>query len=74
MMPSSCDGCGLAFSLPHALDCYKGGLVTQHHNKVQDALGDLAALANKHVIHELVVHEGNAEVPALVTDLGIRDV
>ena len=34
MMPSSCDGCGSAFSLSHALDCRKGGLVTQHHNEV----------------------------------------
>ena len=34
MMPSSCDGCGSAFSLSHALDCCKGGLVTQRHNEV----------------------------------------
>ena len=74
MMPSSCDRCGSAYSLSHALDCRKGGLVTQHHNKVRDALGDLAALAYKDVIHEPVVHKGNAEVSALVADLGIRGV
>ena len=45
VMPSSCDGCGSAFSLSHALDCRKGSLVTQRHNEVRDALGDLAALA-----------------------------
>ena len=66
MMPSSCDGCGSAFSLSHALDCRKGGLVTQRHNEVQDALGDLAALAHKDVICEPVVREGNAEVSALL--------
>ena len=60
IMPSSCDGCGSAFNLSHALDCRKGGLVTQRHNKVQNALGDLAALAYKDVICEPVVCEGNA--------------
>ena len=39
-----------------------------------EMLGDLAALAYKDVICEPVVCEGNAEVPALVTDLGIRGV
>ena len=38
-MPASCEGCGGDFSLTHALDCSKGGLVTQHHNEVRDALG-----------------------------------
>ena len=71
MMPSSCGGCGSAFSLSHALDCHKGG---QRHNEVRDALGDLAALAYKDVIREPVVCEGNAEVSALVADLGIRGV
>ena len=74
MMPSSCDRCGSAFSLSHALDCCKGGLVTQHHNEVRDALGDLVALAYKDVNREPVVREGNAEVSALVTDLGIWGV
>ena len=46
-MPATCDGCGAPFSLVHALDCKKGGLVTQHHNEVRDALGDIAALAFK---------------------------
>ena len=42
-MPALCDGCG-DFSLTHALDCHKDGLVTQCHNEVRNALGDLAAL------------------------------
>ena len=47
-MPATCDGCGAAFNLEHALDCRKGGgggrgLVTQHHNEIRDALGDLAS-------------------------------
>ena len=36
--------------------------------------GDLAALAYKDVIREPVVRKGNAEVPALVADLGIKGV
>ena len=73
-MPSSCDGYGSAVSLSHTLDCRKGGLITQCHNEIRDGLGDLMALAYKDVIRELVVREGNTEVPALVTDLGIKGV
>ena len=73
-MPSSCDGCDSAFSLSHALDCHRGGLVIQHHNEVRDALGDLAALAYKDVIREPVVREGSDDAPALIADLGVRGV
>ena len=73
-MPSHCDGCGSTFGLSHALYCRKGGLVTQRHNEVRDALGDLAALAYKDVIREPIVREGSDTVPALIADLGIRGV
>ena len=46
MMPSYYDGCSLAFSLSHTLNCCKGGLVTKCHNEVRDAVGDLAVLTN----------------------------
>ena len=36
---------GDPFDLSHALSCRKGGLVTQCHNEVHDAFGDLTALA-----------------------------
>ena len=42
-VPAECDGCGDKFTFQHALDCRKGGLVTQRHNEVWDALGDLAS-------------------------------
>ena len=48
----------------------KGRLVTQRHNEVGDALGDLAALAYNHVICEPIVCEGSDTVPALIADLG----
>ena len=71
-MPANCDGCGAATSLEHALDCKKGGLVTQHHN--EDVIGDLASLVYKEVVKEPIVQEANdAEgVPSLIADLSIR--
>ena len=45
LMPPTCDGCGAAFTLSHALDCRKGGLIVRSHNEIHDAFGDLACLA-----------------------------
>ena len=39
------------------MDCRKGGLITQRHNEVRDALGDIAALTYKEVVREPVVRE-----------------
>jgi hypothetical protein len=33
------------FSVPHALECKKGGLVISHHNEIRDELSDLASKA-----------------------------
>ena len=52
---SICDGCGAPYSLVHAIDCKKGGLVTQRYNEVRDALGDFSALAYKEVTREPIV-------------------
>ena len=56
-MPTNCDGCGAATSLEHALDCKKGGLVTQRHNEVRDVIGDLASVVFKEVVKEPVMQE-----------------
>ena len=32
-MSACCSGCGVQSSLKHALDCKKGGLVTQSYNE-----------------------------------------
>ena len=74
--PANCDGCGAATSLEHALDCKKGGLVTQRHNEVRDVIGDLASHVYKEVVKEPIVQEANdAEgVPSLIADLNIRGV
>ena len=55
--PPYCDGCGSAFSLEHALDCRKGGLVDKRHNDVRDAFGDLASLVWNPVVREPVVSD-----------------
>ena len=75
-IPSFCDGCGESFSFCHALDCRKGGLVTQRHNEIRDALGDLAAMGYKEVLREPVVREANdtQNLPALIADLSVRGV
>ena len=72
-LPANCDGCGAAPSLEHALDCKKGGLVTQRHNEVRDVIGDLASVVYKEVVKVPVVQEANdAEgVPSLIAIRGV---
>ena len=41
-LPNYCDGCQARFSISHALDCRKGGLVTARHNELRDGVADLA--------------------------------
>ena len=70
-MPASCDGCSNPFTFCPALDCKKGGLVTQRHNEIRDALGDLLAMGFKEVLREPIVKEADdlTESPALIADL-----
>lgn len=52
-------------------------MVTQRHNEVRDALGDIAALAYyKEATREPVVREADEarSISALVADLGVRGV
>jgi hypothetical protein len=39
------DGCQQKFSVCHALECKRGGLVISQHNKIRDKLSDLASKA-----------------------------
>ena len=44
-LPKYCDGCEALFSISHALDCKKGGLVTARHNQLCDGVADLTGKA-----------------------------
>jgi len=44
------------------------------HNKIRDALGGLAALGYREIIHEPVVHDGNEVSSVLVADFRIWGV
>ena len=44
-LPTHFDGFQAKFSISHALDCKKGGLVTARHNKLRDGVADLAGKA-----------------------------
>ena len=75
-VPTNCYGCGSPFDVTHALDCKKGGLITQRHNEVRDATGDIAALAWGQVKREPIIKEGSVDPheEGLVADLAIRGV
>ena len=62
--------------MSHALSCRKGRLVTQRHNEVRDAFGDLAALAWLQVTHEPVVCEActSSNTAASEVDFLVRGV
>ena len=44
-MQPECDGCGAHFTLQHALECKKGGLIHVRHNEVKAELTELCSLA-----------------------------
>ena len=75
-IPPSCDGCGSPSSLDHFLISKKGGLITQRHNEIRDAIGDLLALVWGSVKREPVVkdisHDDSGKV--LIADLCVRGV
>ena len=71
-LPAHCDGCGDSFSVQHALDCKKGGLVIRRHNEIRDALGDVCALVFPEVVREPVVKDVDDGFGSLVADLGVR--
>ena len=43
----------------HRIDYKKGGHFNQRHNKVRDALGDLAAIVYKDVVRKPIVQEAD---------------
>ena len=44
-LPTHCDGCGSKFTMQHALQCKKGGLVIYRHDEVKNELAHLIMTA-----------------------------
>jgi hypothetical protein len=61
-LPSHCDGCGQRFSVNHALQCNKGGLVHIRHNNMSDEWAGLCqqALTPSAVSSEPFIYAGRA--------------
>ena len=61
-LPKYCDGCEARFSISHALDCKKVGLVTARHNELRDVVADLAgtAFTPSHVRGDPFIYSGRA--------------
>ena len=59
-LPTSCDGCGAAFNVEHALSCKKGGLVWLRHNEAAGEWHQLcaAAFSPSAVSDEPLIHTG----------------
>ena len=75
-LPSHCDGCGASFTLQHALNCPKGGLIKRGHNDIRDHDAKLADLAWGGVTVEpvLVPADDRNSRPALQADWSARGV
>ena len=61
-LPLHCDGCDTKFTISHALDCKKGGLVTARHNELRDGVAELAgkAFTPDHVRDDPLIYSGRA--------------
>jgi hypothetical protein len=46
-LPSKCDGCNSDFSVSHAHQCKKGGLIIRRHDEINYELANLMRLAFK---------------------------
>ena len=75
-LPSHFDGCGASFTLQHALDCPKGGLIKRGHNDNRDHDAKLADLAWGGVTVEPVLGPADDcnSRPALQADWSARGV
>ena len=62
------------FITSHALDCKKGGLVTQRHNEIRDLIHDLITFVRNQTTKEPTVKEASRNPPqdALIADMNTR--
>jgi len=69
---SVCYGCGMQFTIEHALDSHFRGLVSCRHNEVCDAIGDLASLIWSPVMKVPIVCDSSDCSDTLIADLCAR--
>ena len=67
-----CDGCQTKFSIIHALDCQKGGLVTARHNELREGVADLAgkSFTPSHVRNDPLIYSRCAAKRTKATPAG----
>ena len=61
-LPKYCDVCNAKFTICHALNCNRGGLVTARHNELRDGVADLdgKAFTPLHVRNDSLIFTGFA--------------
>ena len=74
-LPSTCDGCDHVFSLQHAIDCKKDGLVKRGHDNLRDECAKLCEAAWGDVKIEPVIKEASGRLNNdLRADFSVRGV
>ena len=60
-LPDHCNGCRAEFSIYHALECKKGGLITEYHNELCDGVAEREqAFTPTHVRDDLKINTGRS--------------
>ncbi len=64
-LPKTCDGCNKAFTVTHALNCRKGGLVNLRHTEIANEWAHLCAIAlgTESIINEPSIFLGKSNNP-----------
>ena len=74
-LPKNCNGCNDRFSICHALNCKRGGLVTARHNELRDGVADLAgrAFIPSHIRNAPLIYQGCAVTRSKAYPAGPND-
>ncbi|KAL7463315.1 hypothetical protein ACHAXS_003701 [Conticribra weissflogii] len=64
-LPKTCDGCNKTFTITHALNCRKGGLVSLRHSEIANEWAHLCAIAlgSDSIINEPSIFLGKSQNP-----------
>ena len=70
-----CNGCNARFSICHALNCKRGGLVTERHNELHDRVAYLTsrAFTPSHVCNDPLIYQGYAVTRTKAQPAGPRE-